>query len=217
MILAGIPTGWYVCIMTSRGSSNSARDKLLDAAVALIRRNGFAATSVDQLCAAAGVTKGAFFHHFVSKEALGVAAAGHWLAITTPLFADADYHRAPAALARVLGYLDLREALIDGGTDAFTCLAGTLAQEVHQSHPAIARAAEAAIVGHARTLEGDVAEALADHGVADVDAASLALHFQVVLQGGFVVAKATGDPQAARESVRHLKRYVTLLCRGEKR
>ncbi|WP_084215387.1 helix-turn-helix domain-containing protein [Sphingomonas sp. Ant20] len=84
--------------MTSRGSSNSARDKLLDAAVTLIRRNGFAATSVDQLCAAAGVTKGAFFHHFVSKEALGVAAAGHWLAITTPLFADADGFVAQRAL-----------------------------------------------------------------------------------------------------------------------
>lgn len=182
----------------------------------LIRRNGFSATSVDQLCAAAGVTKGGFFHHFASKEALGVAAAGHWLAITTPLFAEADYHRAPDALARVLGYLDLREALIEGGTDAFTCLAGTLAQEVHQSHPAIARAAEAAIAGHARTLEADIAEALADHGVADVDPASLALHFQVVLQGGFVVAKAAADAEAARESVRHLKRYVTLLCRGEK-
>ena len=38
----------------------------------LIRRNGFAATSVDQLCAAAGVTKGGFFHYLVSKEALGV-------------------------------------------------------------------------------------------------------------------------------------------------
>lgn len=178
----------------------------------LIRRTGFAATSVDQLCSAAGVTKGGFFHHFASKEALGVAAADHWLAITSPLFAGADYHRAPDALTRVLGYLDLREALIEGGTDAFTCLAGTLAQEVHQSHPAIARAAEAAIVGHARTLEADIARALADHGVAGVDPASLALHFQVVLQGGFVVAKAAADPEAARASVRHLKRYVTLLC-----
>lgn len=202
--------------MMSRTSAVSARDKLLDAAVTLIRRNGFAATSVDQLCAAAGVTKGGFFHHFASKEALGVAAAGHWLEITTPLFAEADYHRAPDALVRVLGYLDLREALIEGGTDAFTCLAGTLAQEVHQSHPAVARAAEAAIIGHARTLEADIAEALADHGVADIDPASLALHFQVVLQGGFVVAKAAGDPEVARESVRHLKRYVTLLCQGEK-
>lgn len=182
----------------------------------LIRRNGFAATSVDQLCAAAGVTKGGFFHHFTSKEALGVAAADHWLAITAPMFAEADYHKESDALARVVGYLDLRETLIEGGTDAFTCLAGTLAQEVHLSHPAIARAAEAAIAGHARTLEADIAAALADHGVTDVDPAGLALHFQVVLQGGFVVAKAAADPEAARESVRHLKRYVTLLCRGEK-
>ena len=202
--------------MPSRIESETARHKLLDAAVMLIRRNGFSATSVDQLCAAAGVTKGGFFHHFASKEALGVAAASHWLAITAPLFAAADYHAAPDALARVLGYLDLRETLIEGGTDAFTCLAGTLAQEVHLSHPAIARAAEAAIAGHARTLETDIAQALADHGVVDVEPAGLALHFQVVLQGGFVVAKAAADAGVARASVRHLKRYMTLLCQGAK-
>ncbi len=45
----------------------SARIKLLEAARTLIRTKGFAATTVDDLCAAAGVTKGAFFHHFDSK------------------------------------------------------------------------------------------------------------------------------------------------------
>ena len=73
----------------------SARDKLLEAAFALIRAKGYSATTVDELCAAAGVTKGAFFHHFESKEALAVAAANHWSSITGALFAAAPYHRMP--------------------------------------------------------------------------------------------------------------------------
>lgn len=105
----------------------SAKERLLDAAVMLIRRQGFAGTSVDQLCAAAGVTKGAFFHHFASKEELGIAAAGHWVTLTAPAFEEADYQGEETPLKRLLAYLDLRAAMITGDTDAFTCLAGTLA------------------------------------------------------------------------------------------
>ena len=41
----------------------------------LFAEQGYATTSVQQIVTAAGVTKGAFFHHFRSKEALGIAAA----------------------------------------------------------------------------------------------------------------------------------------------
>ena len=60
----------------------TAKDKLLGAALALFREKGFTATTVDDLCARAGVTKGAFFHHFKTKEDVGVAAADHWSAVT---------------------------------------------------------------------------------------------------------------------------------------
>jgi len=47
----------------------------LAAARDVIRQRGFAATSVGEICEAAAVSKGAFFHHFGGKEELGVAAA----------------------------------------------------------------------------------------------------------------------------------------------
>lgn len=104
----------------------SARTKLLDAALSIVRRKGFAATSVDELCKEAGVTKGAFFHHFDSKEALGVAAADHWSETTGTMFATAPYHQIADPVERVLGYIQLRRDLLDGEEAEYTCLVGTL-------------------------------------------------------------------------------------------
>ena len=56
----------------------NSRTRLLTATIDLVRANGYAATRVDDVCAAAGVTKGSFFHHFASKEDLAIAAAGQW-------------------------------------------------------------------------------------------------------------------------------------------
>src|SRR6478672_13681372 len=93
----------------------SAKTALIDAAHALVRRKGWSGTSVDELCTAAGVTKGAFFHHFPSKEALGVAAAGEWTARAQRLiFELPDYLRIEDPLERVLGHIDFRLALIVG-------------------------------------------------------------------------------------------------------
>lgn len=190
----------------------SARRKLLDAALAVIRRKGYAATAVDDLCTTAGVAKGSFFHHFKDKEALAVAAADYWSTTTGALFATAPYHDHADPLDRVLGYIDLRKALLSGAPSEFSCLAGTLLQETHATHPTVRTACKSAIFDHATRLEADIAAAIDRHGIADgVTASSLALHTQAVLQGAFILAKATGDAAVARESVDHLRRYVGML------
>lgn len=189
-----------------------ARTRLLEAARDEIRRRGFAATTVDELCRAAGVTKGAFFHHFESKEALGVAAAEHWASTTSDLFAAAPYHEPADPLERVLAYIDFRRSLIDGDPAEFTCLVGTMTQEVFDTHPAIREACRASIFGHAATLEPDIAAAIEARGMKpEWTAASLAAHMQAVLQGAFILAKATGDRAVALETIDHLERYVRLL------
>jgi TetR/AcrR family transcriptional repressor of nem operon len=196
----------------------SARLKLVDAALAVIRTKGYAATSVEELCTRAGVTKGAFFHHFASKADLAVAAANHWSETTSALFAAADYHNHSDPLDRILAYLDFRDALLKGGVPEFTCLVGTMVQETYATSPDIRDACDASISGHAATLEADIAEAMTRRGVeAGFTPASLALHTQAVLQGAFILAKAKGGAGIAAESIAHLRRYIELLFHKERK
>lgn len=189
----------------------SAREKLLEAALEVIREQGYAATAVDDLCARAGVTKGAFFHHFATKDALAVAAADHWSEKTSALFAAAAYHRPKDPLDRILAYIDFRKYLIRGEIPDFTCLVGTMVQEAYGASDAIRDACRRSIEGHAATLEADIAAALVQYNVHGVTAQSLALHTQAVIQGAFIIAKARGDSSPALDSLDHLKRYVELL------
>ena len=158
------------------------------------------------------MTKGAFFHQFGTKEALGVAAVDFWTETTSAFFAAATYHAHADPLDRVLAYVDFRHAMIEGDIAEFTCLAGTMAQEAYSSAPPIREACARSIFGHASTLEADIAAAMEMHGIkGDWSAASLARHTQAVIQGAFVLAKAGGDPTLARESLDHLRRYFELL------
>ena len=189
-----------------------AKAKLLDAALSVIRIKGYSATTVDELCAAAGVTKGAFFHHFRSKDELGVAAADYWSETTGALFANAPYHDRADPLDRVLAYVAFRKALLQGGVPDFTCLVGTMVQETYETAPAIRAACERSITGHAATLEADIEAAMRDRGMTpDWTAKSLALHTQAVIQGAFILAKAAGAAAFAADSIDHLRRYIELL------
>lgn len=192
--------------------SGDARSRLLAAALTLIRRQGYAGTSVNDLCAAAGVTKGAFFHHFKSKDELGVAAADHWSDTTGAVFAKAPYHDHSDPLDRVLGYVAFRKALLQGGVPDFSCLVGTMVQETYETAPAIRDACDRSISDHAATLEADIEAAMRDRGTAPGwTAKSLALHTQAVLQGAFILAKAKGGAEITADSIDHLIRYLQLV------
>lgn len=195
----------------TRVPRGEARARLIDAARSLVRARGFAGTSVDDLCAAAGVTKGAFFHHFPSKEALGVALVEDWTATTGAMFAAHPYNAAPDPLDRVFAYIDLRRALLDMPLPEFTCVAGTTVQECYLTAPAIRAAAAESIASGAAHVQAHLEQALAAHPVPGISADSLARLFQTVVQGGIILAKAANDPAPAREALDHLERYLRLI------
>lgn len=190
-------------------SEHPSKTKLIDAAIDLVRTKGYAATRVDEVCAAAGVTKGSFFHHFATKDDLGLAAAEAWRQRAAGLFAELTPERHPDPLARLLAYLDLRRAMITDDLVEWSCYGGTMIQELHQTQPALRDACQQGMDDHAAVLAPMIAAAMDRHRiVASWTADSLARHVLAVIQGSIILAKGAGRADVARDCIDHLRRYV---------
>jgi TetR/AcrR family transcriptional regulator, transcriptional repressor for nem operon len=218
IVLDNIPTGWYVVSiepgerMTTTETRHESKAKFLDAALRVIRSKGYSATRIEDVCEEAGLTKGSFFHHFSGKEELAIAAADYWSEMTSAVFAGAPYHAPSDPLDRLLAYVDFRKAILQGSLPEFTCLVGTMTQEVYGTHPAIREACEHSISSHAATLVPDIEAAMLEHGIqSEWSAESLALFTQAAIQGAFILAKAKGGASVAAGCIDHLRRYIELL------
>ena len=188
------------------------KTRFLDAALHLIRAKGYEATTVDDICEAAGLTKGSFFHHFKSKEELALAAAQHFADRADGLFTNAPYRGLSDPLERLLAYVDHRRALLTGELPEYTCLLGTMVQETYDTHPALRTACERHLGGHVEMLAQDIADAKRRYAPrARWSAESLGVYIQATLQGAFIFAKARQDPRAADDCLAHLRRYLVML------
>jgi TetR/AcrR family transcriptional repressor of nem operon len=196
-------------IMSNVQPHHESKARILDAALRVIRTKGYSATTIDDVCATAGLTKGSFFHHFKSKDELALAATAHFAAMADGLFAAAPYRTLSDPRDRVIGYVKFRKSILTGDLPEFTCLLGTLVQEAYETHPAIREACDKYISAHAALVEADIAAAKRIYAPkAKWSPASLALFTQAALQGAFILAKAKHGPQIAAECIDHLQRYI---------
>jgi TetR/AcrR family transcriptional regulator, transcriptional repressor for nem operon len=197
--------------MTNQAQHES-KTKLLDAAVLVIRAKGYAAATIDDICHQAGVTKGSFFHHFKSKDELAMAAAEYWGTMTEAFFACAAYHQPQDPVERLLGYVDFRASIMVGDLPNYTCLLGTLVQEIYSTHPDIRAACDKGMSDHIALLVRDIEAAKKLYAPeAAWSAESVGYFIQSVLQGAFIFAKAKQTADVAQESLAHLRRYLEAL------
>ena len=186
--------------------------RLLNSALDVIRAKGYAGTTVDDICHKAGITKGSFFHHFKSKDDLALAAAAYWTSLTEGFFAAAPYRKEKNPLDRLFGYLDFRGAILGAEIPEYTCLLGTLIQEIYETHPEIRSACDRGMSSHIAVLTGDIEAAKQLYTpTAPWSAEGVGYFIQAVLQGSFIFAKAKQSPDVVRENLAHLRRYLGLL------
>lgn len=141
------------------------RRRLLTAAAARVRASGYRGASVDRILGPAGLTKGAFYHHFRSKEALGRLLVDRFAA---ELLSGMGASTPEAAI---------RAALTEAGT-ALVDLCGEYGEGMEGMRDSLARALAA--------WQGRLAEAAGTPSRAEL--------LLAVSLGASLLAKVLGDP-----------------------
>jgi TetR/AcrR family transcriptional repressor of nem operon len=192
--------------------AKDARARLLASGRTLMLTRGFTRTSVDEICAEAGLTKGSFFHHFRTKDEFGEAVLDHHWESTQAVLESAPFAELADPLERLHGYLDLFVALAADESVVKSCLFGNLSQELAPTHPGLRAACDAGFSRWAGQIASDLDEAKRLHAPrADFDSVGLAEHFIAIYEGSLVLAKAKGDAQVLADNVEHFRAYIDSL------
>ena len=188
------------------------REKLVGATVGLILQQGFSATTVEQICVAAGVTKGSFFHHFENKEAIGLAAADWWGEMGTALYAEAWRESDRDPLEQLHRFFDIMAGFTARPDQPCVCVVGMLSQEMSGTHPNFRETC----AGHLQDWTGHVVKMLtaakAKHPpVTDFDPESAAWFLNSLWQGSMLVGKTRQAPEMIRRNIEFARAWVDSL------
>jgi TetR/AcrR family transcriptional regulator, transcriptional repressor for nem operon len=186
------------------------REKLLRAAFEEIYRRGFQAASLDTILAQAGVTKGALYHHFPTKAALGYAVVDEvvrglllerWLGVLQAQPGD--------PVTALQGTLRYRAANLTAGEIELGCPLNNLAQEMSPLDEQFRRSVDATFEtwreGFAQVLARGQAEGTVRR---DVDAKKVATFIVAAVEGSYGLAKSAQSGPMVRANLEMLGMFL---------
>ena len=194
--------------MVNKQKSDNTRRRLLEAAFQVICRRGFQAAGLNEILELAGLTKGAIYHHFSGKTALGYAVveeivgelvARRWI---SPLSAGGDsLTMIPRVMRGVVVDMDQREI-------ALGCPLGNLAAEMSAIDDGFARRIDAIYQGWRDALTAALS---ADGGVGDDDPERIATFLVASMAGFLALAKVGARRELLLDGITELEFYLHQL------
>lgn len=192
------------------------REKILDAAQALILDRGYAGMTVDNVLGEVGITKGAFFYHFKTKDDLAKALLQRFAEHDAKVYRETRARAEKLSndpLQQMLIFIGLFEEMFEGLTEPYPgCLFASYVYELQQFDGETRNLIKASFRKW-RELLKEKFDAIAKRYPprTKIDTASLADAFTVVLEGAFVTGKALNEPTVIAEQLRLFKNYIELL------
>jgi TetR/AcrR family transcriptional repressor of nem operon len=185
------------------------REKLLQSAEELFLRNGYVPTSVDAICEKARCTKGAFFHHFESKDELAAATLDRFV---VRRFSELVGGTLPSDPVERL------EACVDNVIDTSLergvyrgCLIGMLVMELGATNPALRERCNQYLRQFVDALTEVFQDAFCARSVRGQDPRIWADCFVSLFEGALLRSRATKSLDVFEDNLRHFKTQIVAL------
>lgn len=178
------------------------RQALMDAAGRLLRRKGLEGAGVAEICQEAGLTHGAFYRHFASREALMLEACAQAFA-WTPLDVQTRQAGGSETKTMVENYLSVEHR----DCAELGCPVATLAVDAARAGGEIAQAFAEGIEAYVSHFTQAVRNESSSAGLKPAEAEARAIHMLSTMLGGLIIARATAParPQLSRKVLRTLR------------
>lgn len=171
---------------------------------------GFPATTVDEVCATAEVSKGSFYHHFATKDEIGQASLDAYFDELVTALTNAPIHADADAIERLREFISHAGVVCSGPLLTNGCMLGSFALDLSESHPEIRTKLSDQFTALADLVADLIADA-ADAAGIELPAQRLGRQFLAIIEGSIVLAKAHADPQILSSGVGLFAEHIDLL------
>jgi TetR/AcrR family transcriptional repressor of nem operon len=197
---------------TSTPKALATREKILQSADTLFYLHGYNATGLDRIISEAGITKGNFYYHFKSKEALALAALERHFEKTSSEMSEHAMKHKQSPLKMLFAILDLmaqRQTLQYQAGNIRGCYFGNFTLEMSTESKAVRRKVQS-IFERIREMFSDLLKraAEADETSPNINPNEASVMILSLMEGAILLDKAEQKPMAVANAIIFIKQYL---------
>ncbi len=192
---------------------NNTKSKIIENAKSIILSKGYNACTVDDICKAAGISKGGFYHNFKSKDYLGLTILEHYYYKHLDILLHGDFSKTNDPIKKVIGFID-HTKLVATQIWSDGCLLACYGNDISESNPLIKNKIEELFDDWIKKYTQafmPIKQILKDK--ANMTPKQVAKNFLVVIEGNIVLAKAYNEPKHISEGIEQFKKNLKVLIK----
>jgi TetR/AcrR family transcriptional repressor of nem operon len=188
----------------------STRKKIVASAERLMLRQGLNLTTIEDICRESGMSKGALFHYFKSKEEIAKEVLQSYWSDTLQSLREFSGDESDSAYDSLFKTLDFFESILLSKERTSACLIGNLAQEVSLTNDEIRATCHKIFSDWLGSLTELITRVSIERHVS-TDSKAVAELIVSTVEGAFILLKSSGDFEQPRRITSQLKACLQLL------